>query len=146
MAALAIPAAALVAACGTAADLVSTVALPAEHTADFGDHTDGVNVADSPDTAAKSAQLELTDTQRGYLTALSRAGVHPSSELRALSIGSYVCQARAAGQSEQAVRDHVAPMVRSDVADSHASSQSPPGVQADAAVTAYVRIATTHLC
>lgn len=143
---LAVPAAGILAACGTAADLVSTVALPSEHTADFGEHTDGVNVAASPDTAAKSAQLELTEAQRGYLKALSGAGVHPSSELRALSIGSYVCQARAAGQSDQAVWDYVAPMVRSDVADSHASSQSSPGVQSDAAVTTYVRIATAHLC
>jgi len=146
MAALAVPAAGLLTACGTAADLVSTVSLPSEHTAGFGDHTDGVDVAASPDTAAKSAQLELTDSQRGYLKALSGAGVHPSSELRALSIGSYVCQARAAGQSDQAVWDYVAPMVRSDVADSHVSSQSPPGVQADTAVTTYVRIATAHLC
>ena len=90
--------------------------------------------------------MELTDAQRGYLKALSGAGVHPSSELRALSIGSYVCQARAAGQGDQAVWDYVAPMVRSDVADAHVSSQSPPDVQADTAVAAYMRIATEFLC
>lgn len=125
---------------------MSTVAAPAEKTADFGDQSQGVDVAASPDTAAKSAQLELTDAQRGYLKALSGAGVHPSSELRALSIGSYVCQARAAGQGDQAVWDYVAPMVRSDVADAHVSSQSPPDVQADTAVAAYMRIATEFLC
>ena len=125
---------------------MSTVAAPAEKTADFGDQSQGVDVAASPDTAAKSAQLELTDAQRGYLQALSGAGVHPSSELRALSIGSYVCQARAAGQGDQAVWDYVAPMVRSDVADAHVSSQSPPDVQADTAVAAYMRIATEFLC
>ncbi|MCB0924465.1 MAG: DUF732 domain-containing protein [Mycobacterium sp.] len=145
-AALVVPAAGLLAACTTAADLMSTVAAPAEKTADFGDQSQGVDVAASPDTAAKSAQLELTDAQRGYLKALSGAGVHPSSELRALSIGSYVCQARAAGQGDQAVWDYVAPMVRSDVADAHVSSQSPPDVQADTAVAAYMRIATEFLC
>lgn len=135
----------LLSACGSGPDLVSSVALPSEQTSGFGDDG-GVDVAVAPDTASKSAPLELTDAQRDYLTALSGAGVHPSSELRALSIGSYVCQARAAGQSDQAVWDYVAPMVRSDVADSHVSSQSSPGVQADAAVTTYIRIATARLC
>lgn len=141
-----LPAAAFSAACGSGADIVSSVALPSEQTSGFGEHTGGVDVAAAPDTAAKTAPLELTDAQRGYLQALNGAGVHPSSELRALSIGSYVCQARAAGQSEQAVWDYVAPMVRSDVADSHASTQSAPGGPADAAVSTYVRIATDRLC
>lgn len=150
LAAVLAPTAALLAACASGADLVSSVALPSEQTLPSertaGDPADTVDVAAAPDTAAKTAPVELTDAQRGYLTALAGAGVHPSSELRALSIGSYVCQARAAGQSDQAVWDYVAPMVRSDVADSHASTQSAPGVQADAAVTTYVRIAAAHLC
>ena len=41
----------------------------------------------------------------------------PSSDLLALSIGSYVCQAHAARQSDQAVWDFVLPMVRNDVRD-----------------------------
>lgn len=141
-----VPAVVVLGACGSGPDLVSSVALPSEQTSGFGDTGGGVDVAAAPDTASKSAPLEVTDAQREYLDALSGAGVHPSSELRALSIGSYVCQAHAAGQSDEAVWDYVAPMVRSDVADSHASSQSSPGVQADTAVSTYIRIATTRLC
>ncbi len=141
-----VPAALFLSACGSGPDLVSSVALPSEQTSGFGDTGGGVDVAAAPDTASKTAPLELTGAQREYLDALSGAGVHPSSQLRALSIGSYVCQAHAAGQSDEAVWDYVAPMVRSDVADSHASSQSSPGLQADAAVTTYIRVATARLC
>lgn len=146
LAGLLVPAALALTACGSGPDLVGSVALPSEQTSGFGDADGGVDVAAAPDTASKSTPLQVTDAQRDYLEALSGAGVHPSSELRALSIGSYVCQAHAAGQSDEAVWDYVAPMVRSDVADSHASSQSAPGVQADAAVTTYIRIATARLC
>ena len=59
----------------------------------------------------------MTGQQRAYLDALKAAGVRPSSDLLALSIGSYVCQARAAKQSDQAVRDYVTPLVRNDVRD-----------------------------
>ncbi len=145
LAGLVLPAALVLAACGSGPGLVGSVALSPEQTSGFGDGG-GVDVAAAPDTASKSMPLQVTDAQRDYLEALSGAGVHPSSELRALSIGSYVCQAHAAGQSDEAVWDYVAPMVRSDVADSHASSQSAPGVQADAAVTTYIRIATARLC
>ena len=101
----------------------------------------------SPESGPQSSTLELTPVQRGYLDALIATGVHPSSELRALSIGSYVCQARAAGQSEQAVRDFVAPMVRSDVADANASSpQSASVIQADAAIDYYILLAGQRLC
>lgn len=136
----------LLTACGSGPSLVSSVSLPSDQISAFGDGTNGVDISAATDTAAKSAPLDLTDTQREYLQALAGAGVHPSSELRALSIGSYVCQAHAAGQSDDAVWDYVAPMVRSDVADSHVSSQSTPGLQADTAVTAYIRIATARLC
>lgn len=147
MAGVVLPAAWLLAACGSGADLVSTVALPSEQTAEqsrsFGD---GLDVAGGHDNPARNAPLQLTDSQRGYLEALGAAGVRPSNELRALSIGSYICQARAAGQSEQAVWDYVAPMVRSDVADAQVSAQATPGVQADAAVATYIRIAGQRLC
>lgn len=141
-----LPAALLLNACSSGSDLVRTAALPSDQTAGFGDTGAGVDVAEAPDTASKTAPLNLTGAQRDYLQALAGAGIHPSSELRALSIGSYVCQAHAAGQGDEAVWDYVAPMVRSDVADSHVSSQSSPGVLADEAVRTYIRIATARLC
>jgi hypothetical protein len=96
-----------------------------------------------PETATK---LMLTGPQRSYLDALSAGGVHPSSELLALSIGSYVCQARAAGQSPQAVWDYVHPLVSNDVHDSHVSSVEPTEADIDAATGNYIRIATERLC
>lgn len=142
-----VPTAWLLAGCGSGADLVSTVALPTEQAADrSGGFAGGVDVAAGPDTQTKPAPLQLTPAQRGYLDDLGAAGVQPSNELRALSIGSYVCQARAAGQSDQAVWDYVAPMVRSDVADARVSAKPPYGVPADAAIATYIRIATQRLC
>lgn len=142
-----VPTAWLLAGCGPGGDLVSTVALPTEQAAErSGGFAGGVDVAAGPDTQTRPATLELTPAQRGYLDDLSAAGVEPSNELRALSIGSYVCQARAAGQSDQAVWDYVAPMVRSDVADARVSSRPPYGLPADAAVSTYIRIATQRLC
>jgi len=123
---------------------MSTVALPSQQSA--GSDQDVVTGV-SPESGPQVGTLDLTPPQRGYLDALIAAGVHPSSELRALSIGSYVCQARAAGQSEQAVRDYVAPMVRSDVADANASApQSASVVQADAAIDDYILLAGQRLC
>jgi hypothetical protein len=139
------PAAWLLVGCSSSgADLMSTVALPSQQSA--GSDQD-VAVGVSPESGPQVGTLDLTPPQRGYLDALIAAGVHPSSELRALSIGSYVCQARAAGQSEQAVRDYVAPMVRSDVADANASApQSASVVQADAAIDDYILLAGQRLC
>ena len=139
------PAVCLLAGCSSSgADLMSTVALPSQQSAGS---DQGVGIGVSPESGPQSSALELTPVQRGYLDALMAAGVHPSSELRALSIGSYVCQARAAGQSDQAVRDYVAPMVRSDVADANASSpQSASVIQADAAIDDYILLAGQRLC
>ena len=81
-----------------------------------------------------------------YLDALDAGGVHPSSDLQALSIGSYVCQARAAGQSPQAVWDYVHPLVSNDVHNSHMSSMAPTSADVDAATESYIRIATDRLC
>jgi len=123
---------------------MSTVALPSQQSAGS---DQGVVTGVSPESGPQSSKLDLTPAQRGYLDALTAAGVHTSSELRALSIGSYVCQARAAGQSEQAVRDYVAPMVRSDVADANASApQSASVIQADAAIDDYILLAGQRLC
>jgi len=95
----------------------------------------------------ESGALDVTPAQRGYLDALTAAGVHPSSELRALSIGSYVCQARAAGQTDQAVWDYIAPMVRSDVSEAHSSSpETASDIQVSAVTADYIRAATQRLC
>lgn len=87
-----------------------------------------------------------TDQQRGYLDALTAAGVKPSSELLALSIGSYVCQARSAKQNDQEVWDFVLPLVRSDVRDTGVSAMAPSPGDVNAATADYIRIATERLC
>lgn len=87
-----------------------------------------------------------TPHQQDYLKALADAGVQPSDELMALSIGAYVCQARAAKQSEQAVWDFVLPLVRDDVDDAHATSMAPEVGEVNSATADYIRIATERLC
>ena len=130
--------------CGSGGDLISSVALPSQQATGY---AEGVDVATSPTDDRHSGTLALTPSQREYLGALAAAGVRTSNELRALSIGSYVCQARAAGQSDQAVWDSVAPMVRSDVAAARAASpQAPAALEADAAVGQYIQTATQRLC
>jgi hypothetical protein len=90
--------------------------------------------------------LVVNPHQRAYLDALTGAGVKPSSDLVALSIGSYVCQARAANQNDQAVWDFVLPMVRGDVRDSHSSVAPPPAGEVNSVTADYIRIATNTLC
>jgi hypothetical protein len=90
--------------------------------------------------------LVVTTRQRGYLDALTGAGVRPSSELAALSIGSYVCQARAAHQTDQAVWDFVLPMVRADVRETRAKSVTPQTGEVNSVTADYIRIATDKLC
>ncbi len=150
------PAAWLLAGCGAGGDLISTVALPSQQTTGYADGTEMPMAADS---GRLSGKPELTPAQRDYLGALAAAGIHPSSELRVLSIGAYVCQARAAGQSDQAVWDSVAPMVRSDVIATPAAAAQPAAAPNPAAAAATVaamddnsvvsnviRIATGRLC
>ena len=133
---------ALLAGCGASGDLISTVALPSRQSPDF---VDGVGAG--PAATAADGTVRLTEPQRGYLGDLLAAGIRPSSDLRALSIGSYICQARAAGQDDPSVREYVAPMIRSDLADSHAAApQTPGGVPDDVAITEYIRSATQRLC
>jgi hypothetical protein len=129
----------LMVACSSGEDLVTTAA-PAAQTYGAGHG--------QPDIDLQSTKLNLTPAQRGFLDALTAAGVHPSSELEALSIGSYVCQARAAGQSDQAVWDYIAPMVRSDVTDprSTSSPRTNPESQVNEATADYIRLATQRLC
>jgi hypothetical protein len=90
--------------------------------------------------------MVVTPAQRAYLDALGQAGIKPSSELSALSIGSYVCQARAANQSDQAVWDFVVPMVRGDVRDAETGATTPPVGQVNSVTADYIRIATERLC
>jgi Protein of unknown function (DUF732) len=96
-----------------------------------------------PLAAPSSSNVSVSPVQHAYLDALTAAGVHQSSDLRALSIGSYVCQARAAGQSDQAVRDFVLPLVRGD-ADRHPGDLEAPSI--DKVAAEYIRIATERLC
>ena len=91
----------------------------------------------------------MTGQQRAYLDALAAAGVRPSDDLLALSIGSYVCQARAAKQSDQAVWDFVLPLVRSDVRTQPVDARrtaTPSAAEVNAATADYIRIATERLC
>lgn len=98
---------------------------------------------------AQSNALVVTPRQRAYLDALQEAGVSPSSDLAALSIGSYVCQAHAANHTDQAVWDFVAPLVRNEVADSNGDgvrAMAPSAGEINAVTADYIRIATERLC
>lgn len=128
---------------------MSTVAVPVDGSAQSapGRPDPALNVPGRND----SDELVLTARQRAYLDALGGAGVHPSSELLALSIGTYVCQARAAGQSDQAVWDFVVPLVRGDVHDAHPMPRSDSSIatmaaRVDQATDGYIRVATEQLC
>ena len=137
------PAAWLLAVCGSGGDLISTVALPSHQTTGYAEG----DLPVSPESGRQSGKPELTPAQADYLGALATAGIHSSNDLRALSIGAYVCQARAAGQSDQTVWDSVAPMVRSDVIEaSTGSPQTPAPTNVDALVGNVIHIATQKLC
>ncbi len=141
----------LLSGCGSSGDLISSVALPSEQAIDYADvyaddYAEGAEIGAPPTDNRESGTLALTPAQRDFLDALVAAGIHTSNELGALSIGSYVCQARAAGHNDQAVWDSVAPKVRSDIAATHAASPQTAAVDADAAVGLYIRSATDLLC
>jgi hypothetical protein len=126
---------ALVTSCGLGDDVMATIGAPTTEATPPG-------VAAQADAQA----MTVTDRQRGYLEALQSAGVRPASDLQALTIGLYVCQARAAKQDDQAVWDLVLPMVRSDIRTVRQSFMTPSPAEVDAATAAYVRIATERLC
>ncbi|AXK77831.1 hypothetical protein [Mycolicibacterium neoaurum] len=130
--------------CGcTAGDTtLASVGMPAEESSMA--RTDGMMGATR--SGGPSEHLTVTPRQQSYLDALVDSGVHPSDDLMALSIGAYVCQARAAKQSEQAVWDFVLPLVRNDLHDAHSSSMTPEVGDVDAATADYIRIATERLC
>jgi hypothetical protein len=127
--------AALLTGCSVADDVMATVGLPVSETAPAPEQPDS-------DTSA----MVVTGQQRAYLDALNAAGVKPSSDLMALRIGSYVCQAHAAKQSDQAVWDVVVPLVRGDVRTAHLSSAVPSADEVNSATADYIRIATDKLC
>lgn len=121
--------------CSVADNLMTTVGLPTSETA-----------PPAAQPAGEANALVVTGQQRSYLDALNAAGVKPSSELMALRIGSYVCQARAAKQSDQAVWDVVLPLVRGDVRTANMSSMAPSANEVNSATADYIRIATDKLC
>lgn len=105
-----------------------------------------------PPADGQSNALVVTDRQRAYLDALAAERVEPSSDLLALSIGSYVCQARAAKHTDQEVWDSVLPMVRGDMqdrgqrVDGRTSGMTSSSVDVNAATSNYIRVATDRLC
>ena len=100
----------------------------------------------SGDLSEPRREPTVTDRQRGFLEALAAVGVTPSSELHALSIGSYVCQARAAGQNDQAVWDFVVPLVRNEVRAAHPNEDTLPAGEVESVTADYIRVATERLC
>ncbi|MGY4647616.1 DUF732 domain-containing protein [Mycobacterium sp. URHB0021] len=131
--------------CSLGDDVMATIGMPTSETAP----AHGQSPAQPPGPPQPEAQpnaLIVTPQQRSYLDALAAAGVKPSTDLLALSIGSYVCQARAAKQSDQAVWDFVLPMVRNDVRGSGMRSMTPATAAVNSATADYIRIATDKLC
>jgi Protein of unknown function (DUF732) len=132
---LVVSSAVLLTGCSVADDLMATVGMPTSKTAPAPAQPDGEPNA-----------MVVTGQQRSYLDALHAAGVKPSSDLMALRIGSYVCQARAAKQSDQAVWDVVVPLVRGDMRTARMSSMAPSADEVNSATAEYIRIATDKLC
>ena len=137
---VAVSAASLLTACDAGGDLMAPLAQPASQ-------VNGAQpqAASAPPEEGRPGELAVTSQQHTYLDELKGIGINPSSQLLALSIGSYVCQAHAARLNDQAVRDLVLPLVRNDVRAAR-SSESPTPDEIDAAATDYIRIATEHLC
>jgi hypothetical protein len=144
----AVTVAAALSGCSTGDGFMSSVTLPASETSTPASQTMGqaASVRPAPPQANDSSTpstLMVTGQQRAYLDALVADGVHPSSDLLALSIGSYVCQARAAGQSPQAVWDYVRPLVSSDVHNAHMNSTP---AEVDSTTGRYISVASERLC
>lgn len=104
------------------------------------------DLPEPPGAGGPSQALRVTNQQRGFLNALSAAGVPSSSDLRSLSIGSSVCQVRAARQSDQEMWDFILPLVRSDVRASRPATEPTTAADVDSATADYIRIATERLC
>jgi hypothetical protein len=104
------------------------------------------DLPEPPNASAASDALTVTREQRAYLDDLAAAGVSSTSDLRALTIGSSVCQARAAQQSDQAVWDFIVPLVRSDVRAVRPPSTAITRGEVDTVTAEYIRVATDRLC
>lgn len=135
----------LLTACSTGEDLMTSAAPPQ------GESSPTVPGPNGADGALPSVpdpdDLSVTPEQRQYLDALQSAGVRRSSDLTALSIGSYVCQARAAGQSDQGVWDFVFPLVRGEIYDMDPDTNGTvTAAQVNDTTSQYIRIATDRLC
>jgi hypothetical protein len=131
--------------CATGEDLMTSAAPPRGESSPTVPGPNGADGALPP--VAESTDLSVTPEQRGYLDALKTAGVRRSSDLTALSIGSYVCQARAAGQNDQGVWDFVFPLVRGEIYDMNPTTTATVmAAQVDETTSQYIRIATDRLC
>ena len=130
--------------CAAGDEVVSNVSAEVEPTPSHGQS--GAALPGPPPPGMQSNALVVTPRQRAYLDSLRSAGVQPSSDLSALSIGSYVCQAKAAKQPEQAVWDFVAPLVRNDVSETATGAGAPSTTQLHQQTADYIRIATDRLC
>jgi hypothetical protein len=128
--------AAWLSACGFGDDVMAGMNAQQETAPPAAHHQSAGELPGPAPSGTQSNALLVTPRQRSFLDALQSAGVQSTSDLNALSIGSYVCQARAAKQSDQAVWDFVAPMVRNDV-------RAP---DSQTATADYIRIATDRLC
>jgi hypothetical protein len=137
--------AALLTGCSVANDVMATVGMPTSET-EPAQGQPGAQPPGPPQPNGDSSALIVTGQQRSYLDALKAAGVKPSSDLVALSIGSYVCQARTAKQSDQEVWDLVVPLVRNDVRNNRMSAMAPAADEVNSATADYIRIATDKLC
>ena len=128
--------------CATDEDLMTSAAPPR------GDSSPPAPTA--PDGAVPTlpdiSDIDVTPEQLQYLEALTTAGVRRSSDLTALSIGSYVCQGRAAGQTDQGVWDFVFPLVRGEIYDMNPNSATEMAAEVHETTAQYIRIATDRLC
>ncbi|MET0705102.1 MAG: DUF732 domain-containing protein [Mycobacterium sp.] len=139
----AVAAAVLLSGCGSDDDVMTTAKPPPGDNMQTGPGEPNLAATSGPD----ATKIVVTPEQRVYLDALAGAGVRRSTDLMALSIGSYVCQARAAGQSDQGVWDYVLPLVRGDVDDMNPdATPASMAPQVRDATTQYIRIATEQLC
>ncbi|MET4427653.1 MULTISPECIES: DUF732 domain-containing protein [unclassified Mycolicibacterium] len=135
-----------VSACEVSDNVITSIGMATSATVESPSDVPGMDPPPRGLAGGPLGAMDVTPKQRSYLDALASAGVAPSSELLALSIGAYVCQAHAASQSDQAVWDFVLPMVRDDVRDSHPSSEALPAGQVNSVTADYIRIATERLC
>lgn len=122
---------------------MTSVAPPRSNAPAAGHNGSDATLPSAPDTR----DLSITPAQREYLDTLNASGVRRSSDLMALSIGSYVCQARNAGQSDQGVWDFVFPLVRGEIHDMNPNTAvTAIAAQVDETTSQYIRIATARLC